>query len=102
MDEIENYTPEIGQACFGQPWKEYAVSNLLRAVLMEIAHELDLIMNNNLEEDDYNSPFCNTGSSYANDVSQVQAYSWDDSEKQIWNFKWKDVKISWYKHARRG
>lgn len=45
--------------------------------------------------------FSNTGNSFECPVFRVEAYSWSD-EEQPYNFKWRDVEISWYKYLGRG
>ena len=97
-----SYEPEMGQMIFGQPWKEYQASALLIAALDAIDNELDRIMWN-IHQVIYDSPFSNTGNSFKElDMFQVEAYSWDENYEQPWNFKWKDIEVSWYKHSRRG
>jgi hypothetical protein len=98
----EQYEPELGQALFGQPHKEFAVSNLWEAALAAISDALARVMWN-IDQKEYDSPFANTGSSFTDlPEFQVHAYSWDESVEQPFNFKWRDVEISWYKHAARG
>lgn len=46
------------------------------------------------------SPLQNTGNHYINDTFELKAYDWD-SEMNQYNFKYNDLKISWYKHALR-
>lgn len=72
----------------------------LLAYLCHIEEELCRVRGN-IEEHPYNSPFANTSNKFANDVFSVQAYSWDDEEGQEWNFAWRDLRVSWYKHLRR-
>ena len=98
---MDKYEPEIGQAVFGQPHQEFAGGDLLEAALRAIESELCRVQWN-LHQVDYASPFGNTGSRYANDVFQVEAYSWNDEVEQPWNFKWRDIEVSWYKHCGRG
>lgn len=71
------------------------------AVLGEISQEMNRIFWNLFQQEDFNSPFINSGGKFKCDTFEVEAYSWTD-ENQEYNFKWKDVKISWYKHYRRG
>ena len=97
----ENYTPEIGQACFGQPYKRYKCPLYLTSHLETVSYELDRMMRN-LNQAEYNNPFCNTGSTYKNDVFEVEAYSWNYDDEQKYNFKWRDIEVSWYKHLGRG
>lgn len=95
------YEPELGQAVFGQPFKEYGVPNAMDAFLESIRADLDNVMWNKHQKE-YDSPFGNTGNSFKNDVFEVQAYSWDEDTEQPYNFKWKDLEISWYKYLGRG
>ena len=81
--------------------KESNTLNLLMAVLQEIAFELDRVNDWIYPENDWQSPFENTGGSFVCDEFEVHAFSWtDDSQK--YNFKWNDIEVSWYKNSRRG
>lgn len=97
------YEPEMGQMCFGQPWNKYACSNLCEAALMSINYELCRIMWN-IHQKEYDTPFLNAGNveGFKNDVFEAHAYDWNENNEQSFNFKWKDVEISWYKHYSRG
>lgn len=95
------YEPELGQAAFGQPYKTYTVPQYVEAAFMMIDNELDRVMWNTTQEE-WPSPFQNTGNGYKNDTFEVEAYSWDEEYEQPYNFKWKDLEVSWYKHMRRG
>ncbi len=101
MTEAKPYTPELGQAAFGQPYQEYECPEWLIAFLEYIDGELERVMWN-ITQERWDSPFGNTANSYRNDVFEVQAYSWDDSTQQEWNFRWGDVRVSWYKWLGRG
>lgn len=98
--EERPYTPEVGQALFGQPHQEFEVPPIMEAALAYIRNRLDTVMWN-ANQEVYASPFGNTGNSFKNDVFEVVAYSWADDE-QPYNFAWKDLRISWYKWAGRG
>ena len=100
MNELKKYEPELGQAVFGQPWKEFEASEMLIAALQAIEYRLDIVMGN-IHQCEYDSPFSNTGNSFRCDTFEVQAYSWSDDE-QPYNFKYKDIEISWYKYLGRG
>ena len=65
-----------------------------------IQHELWRVQHNNGDEEQ--SPFDNSGMSYIADTFEVEAYSWDETYNQPYNFKWKDLEISWYKYLGRG
>lgn len=97
----KSYMPELGQAMFGQPTQQYECPEWLEAYLWHIDKEIDRVMWN-INQEEWDSPFANTGNSYKNDVFEVEAYSWDDSEDQSYNFKWHDIEISWYKYCGRG
>lgn len=98
---MSDFEPELGQMCFGQPWKRHAGSQLLKAALQAISYRLDIAMWN-IEQQEYSSPFGNTGNRFDCPTFSAHAYSWNDEEEQPWNFKWRDVEISWYKHCGRG
>lgn len=86
---------------FGQPHKEHATSNLVEAALQRISYELDRVMWN-VNQEQYSSPFSNTGNSFKCETFEVEAYSWNDEVEQPYNFKWRGVEISWYKYLGRG
>lgn len=98
---MDKYQPELGQMAFGQPFKEYAVSELVEASLSAISDELCRVMWN-LHQKEYSSPFSNTGNSFKNEVFEAHAYSWNDDVEQPFNFKFGDMEISWYKYLGRG
>ena len=95
------YTPELGQAVFGQPYQEFEVPDIWDAALCAIREELDRVMWN-IHQRPYESPFSNTGSRFECPTFTVEAYSWDEDTEQPWNFKWGEVEISWYKYLGRG
>ena len=98
---MPKYEPELGQMCFGQPWKKYEASDLLIAAINEIYDTWEVV-SRNIYQTECESPFHNTGAVFKCPAFQVEAYSWKDNEEQPYNFKWKDVEVSWYKHYRRG
>jgi hypothetical protein len=97
---MTQFVPELGQAAFGQPHMEYAVPDIMLAALGMVSDELSRVMWN-INQEDYRSPFSNTGNEFRNDVFHAAAYSWGD-ERQPYNFSWKEIRISWYKHMGRG
>src|ERR1044072_633897 len=98
---MSEYTPEVGQALFGQPYKAFAVPEIWDAALSFLREELDRVMWNR-EQREYASPFGNTGNSFECPSFKVEAYCWDDERNQPFNFKWRGVEISWYKYLGRG
>jgi hypothetical protein len=97
----DEYVPELGQFCFGQPHQPYAADPYLEAALFMIENELDRVMGN-IHQEKYPSPFRNTGNRFDCPTFSAHAYSWNEDEEQPWNFRWRDVEISWYKRLGRG
>ena len=95
------YEPELGQMIFGQPSQVYDCPEYIEALLRGISSELERVMWNNNQEE-YSSPMDNTGQQFKNDTFEANAYSWNDEVEQPYNFKYKDIEISWYKYLGRG
>jgi hypothetical protein len=93
---MNKHQPELGQALFGQPHQIYGCPAF-------IVHVLEVISNTweQFHRDEPN-PFSNSGYRYNGVKFSVHAYSWNEEENQEWNFKWRDVRISWYKWCGRG
>jgi hypothetical protein len=98
---MKKYIPELGQASFGQPPKEFECPEYVVALLEKIESLLSKVMWN-LKQKEYDSPFSNTGNKFKNKTFKVEAYNWNESITQKYNFKWEDVEISWYKYLGRG
>ena len=97
----DNYKPEIGQMLYGQPYQSYDYSNLLKAALSAISEEWDRVMWN-IYQEEVSNPFGNTGVKWKCDEFEIEAYNWDEDTAQPYNFKWKDIEVSWYKYLGRG
>lgn len=96
----QNYSPELGQMLFGQPHQAFEAPLVLEHALSLIGENVVAAAAARKEQQD--NPFQNTGASFKNDVFEVRAYSWDEDEEQPFNFAWRDLRVSWYKHAGRG
>jgi hypothetical protein len=94
------YQPELGQAVFGQPWKEHSGGELLDAALGHLDNELQRVLWNRLQKE-CPSPFHNTAARFETEGLAIHAYSWSE-EDQPWNLKCGDLEISWYKWCGRG
>lgn len=97
----EQYEPELGQMLFGQESQEYDCPEHLKNVLAILSDELE----KTLERNPYGqtgNPFDNTGGSFRCDTFVAEAYSWNEEYDQPFNFKYKDVEVSWYKYLGRG
>ena len=90
------YEPELGQAIFGRPTKEYKVGWELEGALEMIRHYLNIAFD--LEGD----PFSNSGTDFKCNAFEVESYSWSEEVDQPYNFKWRDLEVSWYKYCGRG
>ena len=97
---MKKYEPELGQAIFGQHWKQYDCPEWIISFLDTISKELERVMWN-INQETWDDPFANTGNRFKNEAFEVQAYDWGDDE-QPYNFKYKDIEISWYKYLGRG
>lgn len=95
------FVPELGQIAHGQTRHPYAVPDIMEAVFLLLAEDLERVRWN-IHQQQFPSPFANHGSAgnFDSDVFSVQAYSWN--EQQLWNFRCGDLKVSWYKQAGRG
>lgn len=92
---------ELGDIAFNTNHQQvYNCQDWVVALLKDIDRNLCRVKFN-LHQVEYESPFKNTGNVFYNDVFEVQAYNWDDDISQDYNFKWRDVEISWYKYLGR-
>ena len=92
---------ELGNLMFNTNRNQiYSCPDWVIALLFDINRKLKIVAWN-VNHKDFDSPFENTGNRWANDVFEVQAYSWDDDEEQLYNFKCGDIEISWYKYLGR-
>lgn len=99
---MPEYQPELGQVCFGQPYKQFTVPEIMEAVMRAISDEMERVFWN-LRQIEYNSPFNNTGESFRCPTFTAVSYSWGDGG-QPYNFKHQKsgLLISWYKWSGRG
>ena len=81
--------------------KQHEVSEIVEAALRHIEWHLDIAMWNKHQEE-YESPFGNTGNEYLGKQFKVRAFDWNEPEEYLPNFEWKDIKIWWYKYVGRG
>ena len=92
---------ELGNLMFNTNKNQsYECPRYVGALLEALDNMLCIKMWNKYQEE-YSSPFGNTGNKFKNSVFEVEAYSWDDEYEQPYNFKWKDIEISWYKYLGR-
>lgn len=76
---------------------------LIEAALFYIRDNLKInLWNKHQKEID---PFGNYGDDYIGKVFEVKSYDWSSEGKSIddiFNFKWRDFKVCWYKYLGRG
>lgn len=92
---------ELGNLMFNTNTNQsFTCPTYIIALLDYIDNQLSRVMWNKNQKE-YDSPFENTANTFKNDTFEVQAYSWDDETHQEYNFKYKDIQISWYKYLGR-
>ena len=74
----------------------------------KISESFNAIVKNSYQSDDnfnqeeYDSPFNNTGNEFIGENFEVHAYNWNEDVEQPYNFKCGVIEISWYKYLGRG
>lgn len=92
---------EIGNILFNTNInQDFTCPNYVIALLRGIEAKME-VQYWNKHQQEMESPFGNTGERFKNNTFEVEAYSWDDDYEQPYNFKWKDIEISWYKYLGR-
>lgn len=92
---------ELGNMFFNNNQNQYyECPEYIIALLRYIDSKLSIMMWNK-EQKEYDSPFDNTGNKFKNNTFEVEAFNWNDNICQEYNFKYKDIKISWYKRLGR-
>jgi hypothetical protein len=90
---MKRFQPELGQAAFGQRPQFLECPDYLINALSVLEAMWEVF-------DPENNPFRNNGAKHKGKTFEVEAYSWSD-EDQPYNFKWRDIKINWYKYFAR-
>ena len=98
---MSDYTPELGQMCFGNPTGEYEMPEYTVALFFGLWREIGRVYWNRNQEE-----FSNYGSDDPEIPGiVVNAYWWgadDTPESARPNFTFGDVEIRWYKYPGRG
>lgn len=111
MLQLEEYDPELGQACFGQPSQRYECPEYVEPALQLLASFMEekgigyqcRFMRLDGESDHCTeSAFRNIGEHFKNDTFEVCSYDWNTDVPQPYNFRYKDINVSWYKYLGRG
>lgn len=95
------YEPELGQALFGQPTKQFAVPAIMDAAIEAIACEIERVVGNTKHLD--LCPMRNAAEAFRCATFGAWAYDWAGDE-QPYNFchPARGTCISWYKYSGRG
>lgn len=102
----KRYEPELGQAFFGQPWQGGECPEWMVGLIEGIRSRLGVAGWNEYQREF--DPFDNWEDAEVFNKDhkeigiEVWPYSWNDDIEQKYNFKYKDIEISWYKHLGRG
>ena len=92
---------ELGNLMFNQNKNQtYECPEFVISLLKGLEDELERIYWNNNQEE-FESPFRNTGNNITIKEMKIQAYNWNEDKTDEWNFKYKDLEISWYKYLGR-
>lgn len=79
----------------------YNCDEWIIALLRDLDRKLKIVMWN-INQEEYESPFDNTGNSFIGNNFEVHAYNWNEDINQRFNFKCGVIEISWYKYLGRG
>ena len=93
---------ELGNLIFNKSNsnQRYECPEYIVALLSYLDEEIKRVVWNNTQKE-FDSPFDNTANSFKTDKFEVKAYNWNDKNAQPYNFKYKDIEISWYKYLGR-
>lgn len=90
------YIPELGHVLYSQTWQEQSAKYTpMHSAVNYIGSLLD-----DLSITVYD-PTANYGQIFDAPTFSIHGYSWG-ADDQGWNFKWRDYRMSWYKHSNRG
>jgi hypothetical protein len=97
---MKPFQSELGQAAFGQKPQFFECPHIVLCVLESLS-QMWGVMKTPDKHGGQGNPFDNSGGKFKCETFEVEAYSWDDEYNQPYNFKWRDVEISWYKYFGR-
>jgi hypothetical protein len=102
MSKNPNYRNlELGNIMFNNNKNQkYDCPDWIIALLKDIKDKLDIAFWNKYQLE-IPSPFENTAGIHEGNCFQVYAYNWSNKKSKSYNFKYKDIEISWYKSLGR-
>lgn len=85
---------ELGNLMFnGNTIQRYICPKYIIALIRDLGQRIEQITGNN--------PCDNTGAIFETETFVIEAFNWNEEVDQPYNFKYKDVEISWYKRLGR-
>ena len=85
---------ELGDIIFNSnTTQKYICPDYINALLNDLGERIEQVIGDN--------PFQNTAAKFKTETFEVEAYNWDESVEQPYNFKYKEIEISWYKYLWR-
>ena len=92
---------ELGNIIFNENKnQEFVCPNWVIALLKDIKDRLSVAFWNQYQLD-LPSPFDNSGNTYEGKTFTVSSHDWSSEYKRPYNFKYKNIEISWYKYLGR-
>lgn len=85
---------ELGNLMFnGNTIQRYICPEYIIALIKDLGQRIEQITGSN--------PCDNTGEIFETETFVIEAFNWNEEIDQPYNFKYKDVEISWYKRLGR-
>lgn len=92
---------ELGNIIFNENKnQEFICPDWVVALLKDIKERLNTALWNKYQLE-MPSPFDNSNSIYDGKCFEVKAHLWSSETKRLYNFKYKNIEISWYKYLGR-
>lgn len=85
---------ELGNIMFnGNTIQRYICPKYIIALIRDLGQRIEQITGNN--------PCDNTGAIFETETFVIEAFNWNEEIDQPYNFKYKNIEISWYKRLGR-
>lgn len=85
---------ELGNIMFnGNTIQKYICPKYIIALIRDLGQRIEQITGNN--------PCDNTGAIFETETFVIEAFNWNEEIDQPYNFKYKNIEISWYKRLGR-
>lgn len=92
---------ELGNIIFNNnKHQDFICPDWIVALLKDIKERLSIAYWNQYQLE-LPSPFDNTGTTHQGKIFEVLSHNWSSDIKRPYNFKYKNIEISWYKYLGR-